>query len=186
MAAVEAHIVHPVDVNRRLLAVERQRGVQIMRFALLMERAESWTIDDIRTDSQGFPIAVNDERGTAEERLQGVARLEDALNSEAFRRYLREHAHDQEVRDFDERLIEVMALLRTSRFVVCVEHMSGISSDFVTTWVRKIDKCAREGNVLAHVLRERLRMLKRANLVRAVFSKEAVGQVTQILEGMQT
>jgi hypothetical protein len=184
MSEVVAHIVNPVDVHRRLMDMERARGAQIMRFTLLMERAENWAIDDIRTDSSGFPVAVTDDRGTAEQRMQGVMLFEDLLNSPEFSDYLKDTQDVAEYTDFDDRLIEVMALLKTSRFVVCLSYMSSISGSFVANWLTKVDKKADVGNVLAHVLRERLVMLKRANLIRAVFSRESVAQVSKSLESL--
>lgn len=185
MAAVVAHIVHPVDVNRRLMDLEQTRGAQIMRFTLLMERTEHWAIDDIRTDGNGLPVAITDDRGTAEERMRAVVMFEDLLNSAGFAAYLKSNETDEQYTDVDDRLIEVMALLRTGRFVVCLNYMSTLSGAFVANWLQKVDQRANLGNVLAHVLRERLMMLKRANLVRAVFSREAVAQVNKTLEGIR-
>lgn len=184
MAVVVAHIVHPVDINRRLIALEQARGAQIMRFTLLMERAEHWAIDDIRTDGNGLPVAITDERGTAEERVAAVSKFEDLLNSPDFVAYLKNNEDDLRYSDVDDRLIEVMAMLRTGRFVVCLNYMSTLSGAFVANWLGKVDRRADLGNVLAHVLRERLMMLKRANLVRAVFSREALAQVNKTLEGI--
>lgn len=182
MPAVVAHIVHPADVNRRLLELEHARGAQIMRFTLLMERAEHWAIDDIRTDRDGVPVALTDERGTAEQRMSGVVMFEDFLNSTFFADYLKANESNDSYSDVDDRLIEVMALLRTGRFVVCLNYMSTLSAGFVARWLEKVDQRAALGSILAHVLRERLVMLKRANLVRAVFSREAVAQVNKTLE----
>ncbi len=185
MAAVVAHIVHPVDIHRRLMDMEQARGVQMMRFTLLMERNEGWAIDDIRTDVNGVPVAITDERGTAEERMRAVVMFEDLLNSAGFATYLKNNEDDTQFSHADERLVEVLAMLRTGRFVVCLNYMSTLSGAFVANWLQKVDQRADMGNVLAHVLRERLLMIRRANLVRAVFSREAVAQVSKILEGIQ-
>lgn len=185
MSAVLAHIVHPAELNRRLMDLERRGGAQIMRFTLLMERAEHWAIDDIRTDGNGVPVAVTDERGTAEERLRAVTMLEDLLNSPHFAEYLKNNESSDQYNEADDRLIEVMSMLRTGRFVVSLNYMSTLSPGFVANWLQKVDQRADLGNVLAHVLRERLLLLKRANLVRAVFSREAVAQVIKTLEGMR-
>lgn len=182
MQAVVAHIIHPADINRRLLEMEQSRGAQIMRFTLLMERAEHWAIDDIRTDRNGVPVAVSDERGTAEQRMNGVVMFEDFLNSPYFSEYVKANEANENYCDVDDRLIEVMALLRTGRFVVCLNYISSLSGGFAAQWLEKVDQRASLGNVLAHVLRERLVMLKRANLIRAVFSREAVAQVNKTLE----
>ena len=181
MAEVLVHIVSPIAINKKLMEMERVRGAQIMRFSLLMERVEDWAIDDIRTDPSGRAVGVNDERGTADERLQSVSLFEDLLNSEAFARHLRSHADVSECSTTDARLMEVMALLKTSRFVVCLNYMSTISGGYVANWLQKIDRQAGEGNVLAHVLRERMVMLQRANLIRAVFSTESVARVVATL-----
>lgn len=186
MVSVVAHILHPVDINRKLMRLEQERGAQVMRFTLLMERAEHWTIDDIRTDGNGLPVAVTDERGSAEDRMRAVAMFEDLLNSPDFAAYLKENQNTLEYTDVDERLIEVMSLLRTGRFVVCLNYMSVLSGRFVATWLAKVDQRADLGNVLAHVLRERLLMLKRANLVRAIFSHDAVAQINKTLERIRS
>ena len=149
-----------------------------------MERAEHWAIDDIRTDGNGVPVAVTDERGTAEERLRAVMMLEDLLNSAHFVDYLKDNENNDQYSDVDDRLIEVLALLRTGRFVVSLNYMSTLSAGFVANWLGKVDQRADGGNVLAHVLRERLLLLKRANLVRSVFSREAVDQVLKTLQAM--
>ena len=123
MQTVSVSIVNPVDINRQLIDLERARGGQIVRFALLMERAEGWAIDDIRTDSSGMAIAVNDERGTAEERLLGVMRLQQLINSSEFAEHLKRFGADEEPHEVDELLIEVMALLKTGRFMVCLTYI---------------------------------------------------------------
>jgi len=181
MVEVLVHIVSPVDINKKLMEIERARGAQIMRFALLMERVEDWAIDDIRTDPSGYPVGVNDDMGTAEERLQSVVLFEDLLNSESFVRYLRRHEETIECTSTDLRLIEAMALLRTSRCVVCLNYLSVVAGGYIVNWLKKIDRQAGEGNVLAHVLKERLVMLQRANLIRAVFSIDSVKRVVATL-----
>ena len=82
-------------------------------------------------------------------------------------------------------LIDVLALLRTGRFLVCLHHISLISESFVSEWLELVLERARSGDVMAHVLRARLTMLKRANMIRTVFSKEAALQVVKCLEGMK-
>lgn len=181
--AVTAHIVHPSEVNQLLLRMDSTRGTQVWRFVQIMERAENWAIDEIHTDSEGNPIGVNDDRGTAEERLRGVMRLEEVLNSPAFAVCIRDMRAGEEV---CERLIEVMAMLKASRFIVCLNHLSRLSPQFVSHWLLIIDQKAEQGHALAHVLRERLQMLRRANLVRSIFSYEASKQVLKILEGMKS
>ena len=181
MSEVLVHIVSPIDINKKLMEIERVRGAQIMRFSLLMDRVEHWAIDDIRTDPSGRPVGVNDEMGTAEERLQSVVLFEELLNSASFVRYLRNHEDVTECTSTDSRLMEVMALLKTSRCVVCLNYMSTVSGSYIANWLKKVDQQAGEGNVLAHVLRERLIMLRRANLIRAVFSTDSVARVVATL-----
>ncbi len=164
------------------MEIERVRGAQIMRFSLLMDRVEDWAIDDIRTDPSGRPVGVNDALGTAEERLNSVVLFEDLLNSESFVRYLCKHEDVVECTSTDSRLIEVMALLKTSRCVVCLNYMSTVSGGYIANWIKKVDQQADEGNVLAHVVRERLVMLRRANLIHAVFSAKSVERVRATLE----
>lgn len=183
MRAVSAHIVHPVQVNQRLLELERARGAQIMRFVLLMERAEDWPIDDIRTDSSGFPIGLTDYRGTAEQRLNGMLGLERLLNSNEMAECVR--ADSSSYSDVASALIEVMAQLRTGRFVLCLHFLSTLSAAFVVHWLALVDRRAGMGDLMAHVLRERVLMLKRANMIRAVFSREAAAQVVKTLERMK-
>lgn len=183
MRIVSAHIVHPVEVNQRLLALERACGGPIMRFLLLMERAEAWAVDDIRTDSSGLPIGVTDERGTAEERLKCMVSLERVLNSPEMEACVRsEPSAHAEVASA---LIDVMGLLKTGRFVLCLHFLSSLSATFVTHWLAVVDKRASMGDLMAHVLRERLLMLKRANMVRTVFSRDAAAQVIKTLERMK-
>jgi hypothetical protein len=181
--AVSAHIVHPVQVNQRLLELERARGAQIMRFVLLMERSEDWPIDDIRTDSAGIPIGVTDERGTAEQRLSGMLGLERLLNSQEMAECIRSDASGYG--EVAAALIDVMAQLRTGRFVLCLHFLSTLSPPFVVHWLSLVDQRASMGDLMAHVLRERILMLKRANMIKAVFSREAAAQVVKTLEKIQ-
>lgn len=184
MRPVVARIIHPVFVNQRLMELQRARGTQLMRFVLLMERAETWPVDDIRTDPQGQPMGVNDDRGTAAERLHGLHVLEQVLNSPA----LAEQLQSPEATasgPVGRALIDVMAFLRTGRFLVCLHHLSTISPEFAHWWLAEVDERAKAGSVMAHVLRSRLLMLKRADMCRAVFSKEAVEQVVRTLERMK-
>lgn len=183
MRAVSAHIVHPVQVNQRLLELERARGSQIMRFVLLMERAEDWPIDDIRTNSAGVPIGVTDERGTAEQRLSGMLGLERLLNSHEMAECIR--SDQSSYAEVASALIDVMAQLRTGRFVLCLHFLSTLSAPFVVHWLALVDRRASLGDIMAHVLRERVLMLKRANMIRAVFSRESAAQVVKTLEKMK-
>lgn len=183
MRAVSAHIVHPVQVNRQLLELERARGAQIMRFVLLMERSEDWPIDDIRTNGAGVPIGVTDERGTAEQRMKSMLSLEHVLNSRQMAKVAR--SDPSESMEVASALIDVMAQLRTGRFVLCLHFLSTLSTEFVTRWLELVDQRAAMGDVMAHVLRERVLMLNRANMIKAVFSRESAAQVVKTLESMK-
>lgn len=180
MRTVSAHIVHPVQVNQHLLHLERSRGSNLLRFVLLMERGETWAIDDIRTNSDGLPIGLTDDRGTAEQRIGGVTKLEQVLNSQALADCLESDPESYPL--VSARLIHVLAHLRTGRFLLCLHHLSNLSAPFVNHLLEQVGQQADVGDVMAHVLRERLIAIRRANMVRAIFSPKAAAQVSMTLE----
>ncbi|SFF31502.1 type IVB secretion system protein IcmW [Paracidovorax wautersii] len=180
MRPVVVHIVHPVEVNRRLMQLGSRRGAPLSRFVLLMERAEPWAVDDIRMNADDEPVGVDDERGTAEERLVAMRQLERVLNSEAMAKKLQSQSSARG--PVGEGLIEVLALLRTGRFLVCLHHLSTVSAPFIGAWLQLVDERARAGDVMAHVLRSRLVMFKKANMISVVFSRESAQQVMKTLE----
>lgn len=183
MRAVVAHIVHPAEVNKRLMQLERLRGSSLFRVVLLMEKAEPWAVDDIRMNAQGDPIGVDDERGSGQERLESMQLLERLLNSDAMAEKLRTPGSAKG--ETGAGLIDVLALLRTGRFLVCLHHISTVSEAFISEWLDVVLEKARSGDVMAHVLRARLTMLKRADMIQTVFSKEAARQVVKCLEGVK-
>lgn len=179
---IVAHIVSSNLVMKRLMQLERSRGTPLVRFALLMQRSETWALDDIHVDEEGRPIGVSDERGSAEDRIGSLMQLERLMNSDMFAACITKP--ENATADTGRNLVDVMAYIRTSRFLVCLHHISSLSVEFVNAWFELVDQLAMEGNVMAHVVRSRLIMLRRANMVHTIFSREAASQVMQTLQRM--
>jgi len=178
-------LVSPKDVHQSLMRIDRQQGAQTHQFTLLMENAEPWTIDDIVTDEDGLPTGVSNERGSAEDKMAALERLEDLLNSETFIEIYRLVIQSPQLTPLEEDLIELCHMLRTSRFELIVRHLndtvSDLVKDFPERFIRKLHVSGASGNIAAHVLFERIAVLARASQIHAIFSSKATARVQQVI-----
>lgn len=176
-------ITDDVSVNKQILRLQRlqQFTSRLLSVAVKMESVEKWTFDDLRLNNAGDPIGVNDERGTGEERMRVLRKLENTVNSRYWSQYL---STGQYTDDVDGPLIEVLSKMKTRRFLVTCYHIDRQSREYMLHLLqRMLEKSQTSGE--AHVLRARLEQLNKLNIIQSIFSDESVKQVQRTLAAMK-
>lgn len=178
-------LVSPAEVNKRLLAMQRRRDTQVLQFAILMDRAEGWVIDDIQTDPDGTAIGISNEKGTAAEKIAALERLQEIINTDAFVEAFDYVMRQPQIQPLEEGLYDLCRMVKTSRFLVILEHLNAalraVNQNFPEQFVQRLYVTSQRNSISAHVLFQRIVVLSRLSMIRAVFSEDAAKRIDELV-----
>lgn len=177
-------ITDDVSVNKLLIKMQslRQFAPHLLATAAKMESVERWTFDDLVLDGAGEPVGVNDERGTGQERMQVLTKLQASLAGRSWESYVATQQYTDLV---DMPLIELLSKIKTRRFLACAYWIERSNPRYMRHLLKRVLDTAAT-NISAHVLRSRLDRLNRLNVMSSIFSEESVKQVQAALLSMNS
>jgi hypothetical protein len=176
-------MIDNVSVNKQILKFQPLQAFSgfLLNAASRMETVEKWAFDDLILDSAGDPIGVNDERGTGEERMRVLVKLQSSLQSQQLNAYMSAGQYTDEV---DGPLIHLLSCIKTKRFILVGYWLEKQNAAYLEHLLLRVLHTAHENNY-AHILRSRLDNLNRLNIIQNIFSDESVRQVQAVLNAMK-
>lgn len=176
-------ITDDVSVNKQILKLQRLKrfSARLLAAAIRMETIEKWTFDDLILGPGGDPIGVNDERGTGEERMRVLVKLQSGINSDHWTRYVNSGKYSDGI---DKPLLEILSLMKTRRFLLACYFIDKSNKQYMRHLLEKVLHAPAD-DIPAHVMRNRLRSLNNLNIVQSIVSEESVQRVQEVLAALK-
>lgn len=171
------------DVTLQLLKLQNLGSFanRLVTYATLMEKVENWTVDDLKLDSEGLPIGVDDDRGTGVQRLRLLQIIQECLTASETHAYWEAGRYEEHI---DRKLVHLLGSVKTGRFLACGYYMERVSPKYVRHLMARIVEWA-EDDVYAHVISNRLDRLHRLEVLQTIFSEETRQLVMSALQAVK-